>query len=468
MKADTKSRGRFALAYPWALHRRLGLKAAGPLTRCGMGRLSLALLEPLEPRGLANVEVVEALFRTYGKLGMTAKAAEYRARILRGRAARAARAKGMDRPIQNLLRALAGLEDMQLAAPLAATLRLSELMVDDDGLTALLDASEPVIAEHPDSILVVYVRAVALAKKDRIDEALALVRTTTEAVASREASTAMETRVRRSLLTNLANVWRVVDAIARDKMAWAGAGPGHLVTGDGVDHPPDIGQIGQQGPPDACLHRGGGFAARDGLGGRPDQGEGLINAVFLGQGHGPHIDHENAVRVLRDHRLGRVKKGGQAVVVDHQLRQPQGRRQRRGQLHVLQAREGPQQILDRPVHPLGPRRPRGASAQDSGPVFGRLGRHSQLAVGAEQGLDHLDIRQPPRLQGLEQRQGQTAHAATGQGTGGFQAETAMQGPRIGQGEPPPGFGVRLHPSRSQLMGVPALTALDTRRPSSTS
>jgi hypothetical protein len=130
----------------------------------------------------------------------------------------------MDRPIQNLLRALAGLEDMQLAAPLAATLRLSELMVDDDGLTALLDASEPVIAEHPDSILVVYVRAVALAKKDRIDEALALVRTTTEAVASREASTAMETRVRRSRLTTLANVWRVVDAIARDKMAWAGAG----------------------------------------------------------------------------------------------------------------------------------------------------------------------------------------------------------------------------------------------------
>ena len=226
MTPDTKTRGRFALAYPWALHRRLGLKAAGPLTRRGMGRLSLALLEPVERRGHANVEVVETLFRTYSKLGMTAKAAEYRARILRGRAARAARARGMDRPIQNLLRALAGLEDMQLAAPLAATLRLSELMADDDGLTALLEASGPVIAEHPESILVVYVRAVALARNERIEEALALVRTTTGAIAGRETSTPREERARRSLLTNLANVWRVVDAIARDKMAWAGGGGG--------------------------------------------------------------------------------------------------------------------------------------------------------------------------------------------------------------------------------------------------
>ncbi len=235
MKADIEPRGRFALAYPWALHRRLGLKAAGPLTRRGMGRWALALLEPLEQRGLANVEVVETLFRTYGKLGMTAKAAEYKAKILRGRAARAARAKGMDRPIQNLLRALAGLEDMQLAAPLAATLRLSELMVDDDGLTALLEASEPVIAEHPDSILVVYVRAVALAKNERIEDALALVRATTEFVASREASTPVEERARRSLLTNLANVWRVVDAIARDKMAWAGGGGGEAEAVEGVE-----------------------------------------------------------------------------------------------------------------------------------------------------------------------------------------------------------------------------------------
>ncbi|MFN3816871.1 hypothetical protein [Brevundimonas sp.] len=195
--------------------------------------MSLSLLKPLEAHGHANVDVIEALFRTYGKLGMVNEVAESRAKILRGRATRAAKARGMDRPIQNLLRALAGLEEMQMAAPLAATMRLTELMAHEDGQAALLEASEIVFAEHPDTILMIYVRAVALARADRIDEAAALVQTATAGVTARRTGTLAQERARRAMLTHLANVWRVVDAIARDKMAWAVGGS----EGDAADAP---------------------------------------------------------------------------------------------------------------------------------------------------------------------------------------------------------------------------------------
>ncbi|MFN4297173.1 MAG: hypothetical protein ACK4FB_10055 [Brevundimonas sp.] len=224
MSSRTSNRGRFALAYPWMLHRKLALKAAPFLTRRGLGRYSLLLLTPLERHGKANVQVMEALFRTYGKMGRPAEATQYRAKILRGRATRAAKARGMDRPVQNLLRALAGLDEMQLAAPLAATMRLTTLMAHEDGQAALLEASEPLIAEYPDNILMIYVRAVALARADRIDEAAALVQSATTVVMGRQTNTSAQERERRAMLTHLANIWRVVDAIARDKMAWAVGG----------------------------------------------------------------------------------------------------------------------------------------------------------------------------------------------------------------------------------------------------
>src|SRR5690606_13100240 len=145
-------------------------------------------LQDVERRGYANVDVVETLYRTCSSLGRTKQAQHYRAKILRGRALRAARAKGMARPVQNLLRALAGLESMAQTAPREATARLSELMAADDGLAAILDASEPVIEEHPHSLIVVYARAVALAKADRIEEASDLIRVQVEAISASPAT----------------------------------------------------------------------------------------------------------------------------------------------------------------------------------------------------------------------------------------------------------------------------------------
>ena len=201
-----------------AAYRSAVLRVSPFLTRRGMGRVALALLEPLVKQG-GDIAVIEQLYKTCNRLGMKSRAVEYRAKILRGRATRAARAKGLDRPIQNLLRALAGLEAMKLAAPLPATKRLGRLMADDDGLRALAAASEPVVAEFPDSVLLIYVRAVALAKTDQIDEAVALVRKSTRAVTSDQALGRADRTAR---LNHLGNAWRVVDMIARDKMAWAG------------------------------------------------------------------------------------------------------------------------------------------------------------------------------------------------------------------------------------------------------
>jgi hypothetical protein len=220
------------LAYARTQHRRVVLKLAPVLQRAGLGAAAAALLKDLDRRGRANVEVIESLYRISGKLGRKDEAQEYRARILRGRATRAARSASMDRPVQNLLRAMAGLESMRLAAPLDAAIRLTDLLSDDDGLTALLAASEPVLAEHPESLLLIYVRAVALAKNDRIDEAAALVTDATRAVAGREAADPAEERARKVQLTHLANAWRVVDAVARDKMAWASGGEGDVEPAD--------------------------------------------------------------------------------------------------------------------------------------------------------------------------------------------------------------------------------------------
>ena len=217
MSAKKKSPGSLQ-SYGQAAYRRAVLKVSPFLTRRGMGRIALTLLEPLVKQG-GDIAVIEQLYKTCNRLGMTSRAVEYRAKILRGRATRAARAKGLDRPVQNLLRALAGLESMKLAAPLPATKRLSRLMADDDGLRALAAASEPVIAEFPNSALLIYVRAVALAKTDQIDEAVALVRKSTRAATSDQALGRADRTAR---LNHLGNAWRVVDMIARDKMAWAG------------------------------------------------------------------------------------------------------------------------------------------------------------------------------------------------------------------------------------------------------
>src|SRR5690606_24745545 len=203
-----------------AAYRGAVLKAAPVLTRRRMGHVALVMLRPLAgSRG--DVAVIEQLYRTCSRLGMTERAAEYRAAILRGRATRAARAKGLDRPVVNLLRAMAALEGMVLASPLAASKRLSALMADDRGLAARVAATEPLIAEFPDSILVTYGRPVAPAKSDRIDEAVALVRGSTKAVTKNRA---LDPKDRTARLNHLRNVWRVVAAIARDKMAWAGGG----------------------------------------------------------------------------------------------------------------------------------------------------------------------------------------------------------------------------------------------------
>jgi|GEM_PF-1185761 len=218
------SSGKARLAYPWSRHRRVVLRAAPLLHKAGLGRLSMTMLRHVDASGHANVELIEALYRQAGKLGWKDQAEDYRARILRGRASRAARATGMDRPVQNLLRAMAGLEAMGLAAPLDAAVRLTTLMSHDEGAPALLAASEPVLAEHPDSLLVVYVRAVALAKTDHLEEAAALVRAATQTTEARETATVSEARAQRARMKHLANAWRVVDGIARDKMAWAAGG----------------------------------------------------------------------------------------------------------------------------------------------------------------------------------------------------------------------------------------------------
>ncbi|MEH6663759.1 MAG: hypothetical protein V7678_02815 [Brevundimonas sp.] len=228
------SAGKARIAWLWSRHRRLVLRAAPLLHKARLGGLSVAMLKHLDAHGHGNVEVIEALYRQCGKLGWKDEATEYRARILRGRASRAARASGMDRPIQNLLRAMAGLEQMGLAAPLDAAVRLTTLMSRDDGAPVLLAATEPVLAEHPGSLLVIYVRAVALAKTDHLQEAAALVRTATRATEAREAADVIEARVRRSQLAHLADAWRVVDSIARDKMAWAAGAEPEAEAADGA------------------------------------------------------------------------------------------------------------------------------------------------------------------------------------------------------------------------------------------
>ncbi|MFT4953729.1 MAG: hypothetical protein ACI8U3_000091 [Brevundimonas sp.] len=224
MKTDTVTPMRRLLTDVRAMHRRLVLRTAGPLTRHRMGGLALWQLSALERAGQANTEVIEALFRTHSKLGNAKEADAYRAKILRGRATRAAKAKGLDRPIQNLLRAMAGLELMNLAAPLPAAARLTELMGADDGLSVLLDASEPVIEEFPQSVTLIYVRAFALAKKERIPEASALVMEATRLTTDLTPDNPVEERRKSARLKNLGKIWRVVDAVARDNMAWLDGG----------------------------------------------------------------------------------------------------------------------------------------------------------------------------------------------------------------------------------------------------
>src|SRR5690606_3585361 len=76
--------------YSWPRHRKLVLRVTPSLVRLRLGALAILLLQDVERRGYANVDVVETLYRTCSSLGRTKQAQHYRAKILRGRALRAA------------------------------------------------------------------------------------------------------------------------------------------------------------------------------------------------------------------------------------------------------------------------------------------------------------------------------------------------------------------------------------------
>ena len=95
---------------------------------------------------------------------------------------------------------------------------LEELLTSEKGLHNLGIVSTELLNENPDSILLIYLTVVSLAKEERFEEASDLI---SKQVVKLKLNKILSIKVRDKQLVALLKVWRVLDLIARENMKWA-------------------------------------------------------------------------------------------------------------------------------------------------------------------------------------------------------------------------------------------------------
>lgn len=120
--------------------------------------------------------------------------------------------------IKETLQELVDNEQLRVTSRRKYGVHLEELLTSEKGLHNLGIVSTELLNENPDSILLIYLTVVSLAKEERFEEASDLI---SKQVVKLKLNKVLSIKVRDKQLVALLKVWRVLDLIARENMKWA-------------------------------------------------------------------------------------------------------------------------------------------------------------------------------------------------------------------------------------------------------
>jgi len=121
--------------------------------------------------------------------------------------------------IEDVLHTLVEHESMRKTAPHRYGLKLEAYLSDQSKVIDLESYIEKLLVIYPDSILLIYLKTVILAKNDQLSDANQFI--SKAIVHSRIEKKSYDTTVAKKRTISLLKVWRLLDQIAREKMKWA-------------------------------------------------------------------------------------------------------------------------------------------------------------------------------------------------------------------------------------------------------
>ena len=120
--------------------------------------------------------------------------------------------------IEDMLHELVSNEQLRVTSRRKYGVHIEELLSTEDGLHDLGVVSSEILKKNPDSILLIYLTVVSLAKQERFEEASELI---SNKVVKLKLNKTKDIKVRDKQLVALLKIWRVLDLIARENMKWA-------------------------------------------------------------------------------------------------------------------------------------------------------------------------------------------------------------------------------------------------------
>jgi hypothetical protein len=200
--------------------------------------LAEKLLKQVDAAAPDDLLVKQAIVECFKASGKRERLQESRLGYLRTRVAEAV----ANKDLKMLLDTMAVLESQRKSAGIQAGRYVGQLLMTTNGHTELGSAAAKVLQKYPDSILLIYLRSVTLAKKGEMQQAHDFVDAAILKHRLAEDGFPGGASAHQARMTQLTKIWRVVDAITRDSMEWTiGNQAGDSSAGSGDDRGGDDG-----------------------------------------------------------------------------------------------------------------------------------------------------------------------------------------------------------------------------------
>lgn len=167
----------------------------------------------------SDPEVQRCIYELLSATGRQSEAEEYRIALLRSSAREAVRRRN----VTALLANMAGLELAEKSCPRPAARFFTKLLTTEQGCKILCSASGPLLERYPTSVLLIYVRAVGLAKLGYLETAYEIINRALRQC-RKEISAGMgnvkSVRSQARHINRLNSTWEAVDYIGYQGMMW--------------------------------------------------------------------------------------------------------------------------------------------------------------------------------------------------------------------------------------------------------
>ncbi|TFW13548.1 hypothetical protein EGY25_06340 [Brevundimonas intermedia] len=192
------------------------LRVSSMLLDAGLAGKASELLRALDRNTPGSPVILERLIQAEVAAGRPESAQDYEVALQRLLSERAAGEVVSHESLVALLISAGRLSELNLAIPRKAAQTLEALLSDREHIGPLIAACVEATKSHPSSVLITYAHAFALARLEEFAAANEVVQT---AVAATVIATDPDAYLR--VQGRFARILRMVDAVARDKMAWS-------------------------------------------------------------------------------------------------------------------------------------------------------------------------------------------------------------------------------------------------------